>query len=112
MDEPKVDPSLRDRREMDATGLGDCHRHDGLPGVAVLSIPRCLAIKTKASGGGWMNRRLIRHWGIGVKWLRPHWAIVIAMTDYPAPPCYPSSGLAIKTEASGGGWMNRRLIRH
>ena len=59
-----------------------------------------------------MNRRLIRHWGIGVKWARPHWAIAIAMTDYPAPPCYPSSGLAIKTGASDGGWMNRRLIRH
>jgi hypothetical protein len=47
-----------------------------------------------------------------VKWLRPHWAIVIAMTDYPAAPCYPSSGLAIKTEANSGRWMNRRLIRH
>ena len=40
MDEPQVDPSLSDRREMDATGLGDCHRHDGLPGGAVLSILR------------------------------------------------------------------------
>ena len=40
MDEPQVDPSLRDRREMGAPALGDCHRHDGLPGVAVLSILR------------------------------------------------------------------------
>lgn len=40
MDEPQVDPSLGDWCVQVVTGLGDCHRHDGLPGVAVLSILR------------------------------------------------------------------------